>query len=59
MGYDGKVILRVNIIDYFEGAGTFGECDCAVPKTIPDMLNSIFGEDAQGNVYLNIANITT
>ena len=59
MGYDGDVVLRVNIIDYFEGAGTFGQCDCAVPKTVPEMLNSLFGEDAQGVVYLNVANITT
>ena len=59
MGYDDKVVLRVNIIDYFEGQGTFGECDCGVPKNVPDMLNSLFGEDANGVVYLNIANITT
>jgi hypothetical protein len=59
MGYDDKVVLRVNIIDYFEGAGTIGECDCGIPKTVPEMLNSLFGEDIAGNVYLNVANITT
>jgi len=59
MGYDGDVVLRVNIIDYFEGQGTFGQCDCGVPKTVPEMLNSMFGEDNTGKVYLNVANITT
>ena len=59
MGYDDRVVLRVNIIDYFEGQGTFGECGCGEVKSIPDQLNSLFGEDAQGNVYFNVANITT
>jgi len=59
MGYDGDVVLRINIIDYFEGQGTIGQCDCGVAKTVPELLNSLFGEDAQGNVYVNIANITT
>lgn len=59
MGYDGKVVLRVNIIDYYEGQGTFEECGCGIPKTTPELLNSLFGVDNAGNVYLNVANITT
>ena len=59
IGYDDFVVLRVNVIDYYEGQGTFGQCDCGVAQTVPDMLNSLFGEDAQGNVYFNVANITT
>ncbi len=59
IGYDDEVVLRVNIIDYFEGQGTIGQCDCGIPKTVPEMLNSLFGEDNAGNVYFNVANITT
>lgn len=59
MGYDGDVVLRVNVISYFEGQGTIGQCDCGVPKTVPEMLNSVFGEGIDGKVYLNIASITT
>lgn len=57
MGTDGNVILRVNIISYRDGSG-IGQCNCGIPKTIPEMLNSLFGEDANGIVYLNVANIT-
>jgi hypothetical protein len=59
IGYDGTVVLRVNIIDYYEGQGTIGQCDCGVAATVPELLNSLFGEDALGNVYFNVANITT
>ena len=59
MGYDGDVVLSVNIISYFEGQGTIGQCDCGVPKTVPEMLNSVFGEGVDGKVYLNVASITT
>lgn len=59
LGYDDVVVLRVNITDYFEGQGTFGACDCGMGETTSDMLNSLFGEDALGKVYLNLANITT
>lgn len=57
MGTDGNVILRVNIINYQDGSG-IGQYNCGIPKTIPEMLNSLFGEDANGVVYLNVANIT-
>jgi len=60
MGYDDKLVLRVNKTDYFEGENIgIGECDCGIATSIPDKLNSLFGEDANGVVYLNIANITT
>jgi len=59
VGEDNEVVLRVNIIDYFEGQGTFGQCGCGVPKTESDLLNSLFGEGADGKVYFNVANITT
>jgi hypothetical protein len=54
-GYDNYDILRVNIHNYTEGVG---HCDCGIPKTIPEMFNSLFGEDNNGNVYVNIANIS-
>jgi len=59
IGYDNEVVLRVNITNYFEEQGTFGQCDCGIPKTVPEMLNSLFGEDIAGNVYFIVANITT
>ena len=59
MGYDNDVVLRVNMIDYYEGQGTIGQCDCGVAKTVPEILNSLFGEDNTGKVYFNVANITT
>jgi hypothetical protein len=60
MGYDDKVVLRVNVAQHFEGAEIgIGECDCGFATTVPDMLNSLFGEDAQGVVYFNVASITT
>ena len=60
IGYDDKLVLRVNKADYYEGENIgFGECDCGVAQTVPDMVNSLFGEDANGLVYFNMANITT
>lgn len=59
MGYDGEVVLRVNKTDYLDGVG-FGNCQtCANGTTVTDIVSSLFGEDENGVVYFNIANITT
>ena len=59
MGYDREVVLRVNKTDYLDGAG-FGSCPtCANAMTLTDTISSLFGEDENGVVYFNVANITT
>lgn len=59
MAYDGKVAIRTTTTSSNEGAGLENCAACANAYTIEELLSSLFIQDEDGVVYLNIINITT
>jgi hypothetical protein len=50
MANDGYVAIRINYV-----TSEIGTCGCAVASTWWDYFNSLFGEDSEGNVWVNFA----
>ena len=58
MGDDGKPVLRLVITDRADGASLKDVPDCANYESIGEMARRTFIYDSDGNVAINLANIT-
>ena len=58
MADDGHVAIRSTTTTAINGAGLSTCGNCASGYNVYEYLGSIFCQDASGNVYLNVINIT-
>ncbi len=55
---DNKITLRLNVQS--DNPTPISDCNaCGAAVTVPEILNNLFSEDAQGRVYLNVFNTIT
>lgn len=54
---DNQIALNVKLVTYDDGAGLSTCGICANGFSWGDYLNAPFSKDAEGNVYLNLANV--
>lgn len=59
MAYDGNVAIRTTTTTTLEGASIEECAACQNAYSIEELLSSLFVQDEDGVVYLNVINITT